>query len=43
MAKLPEKANAYYKQLIEECAKGNSSRPELAYARGALSAVATRN
>jgi tetratricopeptide (TPR) repeat protein len=42
MAKLPEKANAYYKQLIEECANGNSSRPELAYARGALSAVATR-
>jgi tetratricopeptide (TPR) repeat protein len=42
MAKLPEKANAYYKQLIEECANGNSSGPELAYARGALSAVATR-
>jgi tetratricopeptide (TPR) repeat protein len=42
-AKLPEEANAYYKQLVEVCAKGNSSRPELAYARGALSAIAARN
>jgi tetratricopeptide (TPR) repeat protein len=42
-ANLPEKASAYYKQLIEVCAKGNSSRPELAHARAGLSAVSAQN
>src|SRR5882757_5586879 len=37
MAKQPERAALYFQQLVKVCAGGNSSRPELAYARGYLS------
>src|SRR5882724_8181826 len=37
MAKRPEKAAAYFQQLVKVCAGSNSSRPELVYARGFLS------
>jgi len=43
MAKLPDKANGYYRQLVKVCAEGNSSRPELAYAREFLSTVSKQN
>jgi tetratricopeptide (TPR) repeat protein len=43
MLKLPEKAAAYFDQLVKICAGTDSNRPELTYARGFLSKVAKRN
>jgi tetratricopeptide (TPR) repeat protein len=43
LANLPDKASAYYKQLVKVCAGGNSNRPELSYVRGFLSTVAKQN
>ena len=40
MASNPGKAAAYYEQLLKVCVRGNSSRPELAHARGFLITVA---
>jgi len=36
MAKQPDKATSYLRQLVKVCAGNNSSRPELAYAQGFL-------
>ena len=41
--KLSDRANGYFNQLVKICAGTNSSRPELTYARGALSTVAKRD
>lgn len=40
LADLPDKARTYYEQLVNECATGNSDRPELAHARSFLSVIA---
>jgi len=40
MAKLPEKASTYYRQLLASCDHAHSARPELSRARAFLSAVA---
>lgn len=42
MMKQPEKAASYYRQLLEGCANGNSTRPELAHAREFISTVAQK-
>jgi tetratricopeptide (TPR) repeat protein len=39
-AKTPDKAEMYYRHLVTICARGNSSRPELAHAREFLSSIA---
>lgn len=40
MAKLDDKAAAYYRQLVAACTGGDSTRPELTHAREFLSALA---
>ena len=42
MAKHPEKAAGYYRQLTATCALGDSTRPELAHARDFISTVAQK-
>jgi len=42
MAKLQDKATAYYKQLVMSCNGGDSTRPELAHAREFTGAVAKK-
>jgi len=41
--KMPDKANAYFEELVKMCAGTLSGRPELTYARNVLSTLAKRN
>jgi tetratricopeptide (TPR) repeat protein len=43
MLQMTDKARAYYEQLVEMCARGNSARPELAHAREVLAVAAKGN
>lgn len=43
LAHQTEKATRYYQQLVEVCARGQSERPELAYAEGFLSKFARQH
>jgi hypothetical protein len=40
IAKLADKAAAYYHQLVDTCTRGDSTRPELSHARQFLSSLA---